>query len=61
VHALSQQTPSTQRPDPHSVLIVHAVPSGLLHVPVVPALHVIGAVHDADPQHTPSVQCAEVH
>jgi hypothetical protein len=59
--ALSQQTPSTQWPLPHSLSALHVVASGLLQVPAPFALHTNGEVHDATEQHTPLVQCPLAH
>mgnify|MGYP001546595558 CR=1 FL=1 len=59
---VSQQTPSTQNPEPHSVLLEHAMPFGLLHFPAAPAtLHLAPPAHDAEPQQTPSTQLPEAH
>jgi hypothetical protein len=41
VHALLQQTPSTQNPLAQSVLSEHDLPFGLLHVPSD-----VGCVHE---------------
>jgi hypothetical protein len=60
-HALSQQTPSTQFPDPHSAFAVHATPRGFEHVPKPLALHVSGAAHDATTQQTPSTHLPDPH
>jgi hypothetical protein len=38
VHALSQQTPSTHLPLPHSLAAVHVVPFTLVHVPSEPEM-----------------------
>jgi hypothetical protein len=54
---VSQHTPSTQKPEPHSVLVEQAIPCGLLQVPALP-----GVLHFAPPeqlaveQQTPSTQ-----
>src|SRR5262245_24422419 len=34
--AVSQQTPSTQKPEPHSALVEHATPFGFAQVPAEP-------------------------
>jgi hypothetical protein len=36
LHAESQQTPSMQNPEPHSLLEPHEVPFALVHLPGVP-------------------------
>ena len=56
-----QQTPSVQKPLPHSAFVAHVVASGLPHVPFVVALHTCAPVHAATPQQTPSVQCPLPH
>jgi hypothetical protein len=45
VHALSQQTPSAQKPDLHWALVSHVTPSG--RGPQLPLLHVRGAMQSA--------------
>ena len=61
VQALSQQTPSTQLPEPHSAPDVHVVASGFAQVPVPLALHLSGAVQEETRQHTPSTHLPDVH
>lgn len=62
VQAVSQQTPSTQKPEPHSALDEHAMPSGFAHVPALPGvLHFAPPEHDDVEQHTPSTQLPEAH
>jgi hypothetical protein len=56
-----QQVPSTQFPEPHSVLAVQAVPFGLLQVPSPFALHFSPVPHDEDEQQTPSTQLPLAH
>jgi hypothetical protein len=54
---VSQQTPSTQDPEPHSASLVQDVPFDLEHLPFFPGLaHELPASHVAEPQHTPSTQ-----
>ncbi len=56
---MSQQTPSTQFPDAHSLASVHVVPFVFVHVPDFFAsleLHVMPTPHEAAVQQTPSVQ-----
>lgn len=61
LHARLQQTPSTQLPEPHSVPSVQVVPFGLLHVPVVLALHFSGEAHEVLVQQTLSTQLPLAH
>jgi hypothetical protein len=57
VHATSQQTPSTQNPEPHSLAPPQAVPLVLRHSPgLAGVLHELPAPQVETPQHTPSVQ-----
>jgi hypothetical protein len=62
VHAVSQQTPSTQCWLPHSAFIEHAVPATFEQVPratgpdALPSAHELPAPQDLTPQQTPSVQ-----
>ena len=61
VQAVSQQRPSTQRPDAHRVPLVHAVPLGSLHVPGSSGLlHLLGAPQVELVQHVPSMQVSPV-
>jgi hypothetical protein len=61
-HALSQQTPSAQKPEPHSAALLHSAPRTLAQVPgSLPAAHEVPASHVATPQHTPSVQKPTLH
>jgi hypothetical protein len=62
VQAVSQQTPSTQEPEPHSALDAQAMPFGFAHVPAVPAtLHFAPPVQALEVQQTPSTQLPEAH
>jgi hypothetical protein len=61
VHVVSQHTPSTQCPEPHSESALHVVASGLLHVPSPLALHLRPDAHVALEQHTPSTQLPLEH
>jgi hypothetical protein len=55
--AVSQHTPSTQRPEPHSDAVVHVVPSVARQRPGDAVLaHVLSVPQVAASQHTPSVQ-----
>src|SRR5262249_6710532 len=57
VHGDSQQTPSTQEPDPHSSSVLHVVPSTLAHVPAFAGSeHDFEGPHESEAQQTPSVQ-----
>ena len=58
---MSQQTPSTQKPEPHSVPLEQVVEIGLEQVPSPLAEHVMGAAHEATEQQTPSTQLPLVH
>lgn len=60
-HAVLQQTPSAQTPEPHSALVVHPVASGLEQDPAPLALHFSGAAQDGVEQQTPSTQLPEAH
>jgi hypothetical protein len=61
-HPLSQHTPSTQNPVPHSALVAHATPIGLLHLPAAPTtLHLSPELHALALQHTPSTQFPDAH
>jgi hypothetical protein len=61
VQSASQQTPSVQKPEPHSLLAAHPVPSGLLQVPGLPAaLHTSGGAQLEVLQQTPSTQFPEL-
>jgi hypothetical protein len=61
-HADSQQTPSTQNPEPHSLAEVHAAAFGLLHEPCLPGTsHRSPAAQAALPQQTPSTQLPVTH
>jgi hypothetical protein len=56
-HSPLQQTPSTQKPLPHSSAVVHPLPPSLAQVPFFPGIaQELPAAHVAAPQHTPSVQ-----
>ena len=57
-HARSQHTPSVQKPEPHSRLLVHDVPASFEQVPFLFAAHDEPASHPIEEQHTPSVQKA---
>jgi hypothetical protein len=61
VQAPSQQTPSTQFPEPHSAAPAHVVPSGLAQVPFLVALQVSPAAQVAAVQQTLSTQLPEPH
>ena len=55
-HAVAQHTPVTQKPVPHSVLLVHAAPFAFVHTPSKPgAAHVCPSGQLDERQHTPSV------
>jgi hypothetical protein len=52
VHADSQQTPSTQKPEPHSALDVHAVAFAFAQCP-----RIVGRLHEKPvPEHAVSQQ-----
>jgi hypothetical protein len=54
---VSQQTPSTQWPEPHSTSVPHVAPFSFAHVRLWPSIaHELPAPHDCEPQQTPSVQ-----
>jgi hypothetical protein len=56
-HAASQQTPSTQNPDPQSDAVVHEAPAGFAQPPRAPATSQrAGAVQPGVAQHAPSTQ-----
>jgi hypothetical protein len=60
VHAVSQQTPSTQWPEPQSPLALHGTPPGSEQVPTCPATSHFSAPGQAETsQQTPSVQKPE--
>jgi hypothetical protein len=62
LHPLSQQTPSTQKPVPHSALLPQATPIGLLHLPAAPTtLHLSAPEQEPALQQTPSTQLPEAH
>jgi len=56
VHGVSQQTPSAQCPDPHSVSVLHVALSGLAQTPVPLASQRNPAAQLALEQQTPSTQ-----
>jgi hypothetical protein len=56
VHALSQQIPSTQFPDPHSPPAAQAVPFCFMHLPFGVSAQLLPAPQSVFSQHTPSVQ-----
>jgi hypothetical protein len=56
LHAVLQQTPSTQFPLPHSALPPHVAPSGFEHVPLPFALQTVPAGHEVTLQHALFVQ-----
>lgn len=59
---VSQQSPSTQKPEPHSAAEAHATPFGFAHLPSEPAtLQRVPPPQTDDPQHTPSTQFPDAH
>lgn len=56
--ARSQQTPSAQKPEPHSSPLVHEVPPSFAHVPFLLTEQLDPEEHPITAQHTPSVQKA---
>ena len=62
LHAVLQQTPSTQFPDEHCVPAVHTVPLLARHLPTDPVkLHASPGPLHASLQHTPFAQTPLVH
>jgi hypothetical protein len=61
VHALSQQTPSTQKPVAHSLAEVQPTPCFLAQVPLVTPLQARPALQDAVEQQTKSTQFPDAH
>ena len=61
LHALSQQTPSTQLPEPHSLDFEQATPSGFEQVPAPFTLHFKPPAQLATSQQTPSTQPPLLH
>jgi hypothetical protein len=61
-HARSQQTPSAQKPLPHSPLEPHGLPLRLAHCPdAAPTLHALPVAQPFERQQTPSTQYDEAH
>jgi hypothetical protein len=62
VQAVSQQTPSVQKPDPHSLPVVQVMPGGLVlaHAPSAPT-QVMPLGQVAEPQQRPSTQNPLAH